>query len=970
MVEEADNNQDAVLNEAVEQFLAARLQGEEPDLEQFVRQYPGLEKRIRQKVQNCERVSSIFDSLREVDESEFQHTEDEADLIGKRIGAFEITEVIGRGGMGVVYKGRDSRLDRFVAIKSMPAELQADSTARRRFTREAKLLASLNHPNIAVIHDIIEQDEGTDYLVLEHVPGQTLAERIAGKPLKLEDALSIGLQVAEAVSAAHENGVVHRDLKPSNIKITPDGRVKVLDFGLAKTSISRSATTEPTVTQEGRVIGTPAYMSPEQARGKPTDRRTDIWSFGCVLYEMLTGKVPFEGETTTDTIARIIEREPDWDRLPTTTPPNIRVLLRRCLAKEPPRRLQHIGDAVLEIDETLSLPAVEPPITAPRVGKVQLIPWRLTIICSVGGIVIGLIAASIFMSKPTTPSVTTVAAAPTSRTVIRLSENQVLGFFRSAPLGIRRPAFALSPDGSRLVYVADLADRTQLFLRLMNQFEVRPIPGTDGASSPFFSPDGQSVGFFAKDKLKIVSLLGGEPVTICDTSNPQAANWDPDGMIYFADGLGMALCRVSAAGGPMELLTTRTEPAKAGASGYWSPQVLPSGKMLLISPPVGTMLLSLETMEKRILVRDSRYARYVPTGHLVYVRAGAIEAVPFSLATLEVTGPPVPVLAKVLSDSVSGTAQFAFSNNGLLVYIPGGDTAKNTPVWVDRQGNVKPLAMPAQTYGTFRLSPDGKELAIIVKELRSNVYIYDVARGTGTRLTLEGDNYYPLWTPDGERVVFSRRREADEQWDILWALANGSGEAELLCSSQYLLAPYSWSSDGKLLALYSVGGDEDIWVLSLEGPRELDLIPGTEFKETFPAFSPDGRWIAYMSDREGRSQVYIRPYPAMDRVWQISYDLGEEPIWSPNGDELFYRSVNKWMVVSITTEPEFKAGTPKVVFEGPYINVSGLSYDVAPDGQRLLVLQPQYDDSQVRELHVVTNWFEELKQLVPSPEAP
>jgi len=562
MVEEAENNQDSVLDEAVEKFLAARLRGEGPDLEQFVKQHPGLEKRIRQKVQNCERVSSIFDSLREVDESEFQHAEDETDLIGKRIGAFEITEVIGRGGMGVVYKGRDSRLDRFVAIKSMPAELQADSTARRRFTREAKLLASLNHPNIALIHDIIEQDEGTGYLVLEHIPGQTLAERIAGKPLKLEDALSIGLQVAEAVAAAHENGVVHRDLKPGNIKVTPDGRVKVLDFGLAKTSVSRSATTiELTVTQAGRVIGTPAYMSPEQARGKPTDRRTDIWSFGCVLYEMLTGKVPFEGETTTDTIARIIEREPDWDRLPTTTPPNIRVLLRRCLAKEPHRRLQHIGDAVLEIDETLSLPADESGIGEPVVGKAPRTLWWLGIGCGVAGIVVGLIAASIFLGKPSGPPPTTVTAVPTRRTVIRLPENQVLGLFRSAPLGLRRPAFALSPDGSRLVYVADLADKTQLFLRLMNQFEVRPIPGTEDAFSPFFSPDGQSVGFFAKNKLKIVSLLGGEPVTLCDADNPKAGNWGPDGMIYFSDGLGADLCRVSAAGGPMELLTTRTEPA-------------------------------------------------------------------------------------------------------------------------------------------------------------------------------------------------------------------------------------------------------------------------------------------------------------------------------------------------------------------------------------------------------------------------
>jgi len=883
---------------------------------------------------------------------------------GSQIGPFQIERELGRGAVGVVYLAHDTKLDRSVAIKSLPAEVMENPKARSRFAREARVLASLNHPNIATIYEELEEAEGVGYLVLEYVPGQTLAERIAGARLKLEEALMIALQIAEAVAAAHEHGIIHRDLKPGNIKITPEGKVKVLDFGLAKAVGGEAMDQQSTVTEPGRVIGTPAYMSPEQARGKPTDKRSDIWSFGCVLYEMLTATVPFKGETISDTLANILDREPNWQALPESMPANIQALLRHCLKKDPRRRLQHIGDAGIEIDETLSLPLGVPTISEQVVGKSRSSLWRLGIVCGLVGLIVGLIAAGLFLSRPTAPSLSELSPPSTRRTIIRLPENQVLGFFRSTPLGIRRPAFALSGDGSRLVYVADLADRTQLFLRLMNQFEVRPIPGTEDAFSPFFSPDGQSVGFFAKDKLKIVSLLGGEPVTLCDASNPQAGNWGPDGIIYFADGLGGNLCRVSAAGGSMELLTTRTEPAKAGASGYWSPQVLPGGKTLLISPPVGTMLLSLGTMEKSILIPDGRYARYVPTGHLVYVRAGAIEAVPFSLDTLEVTGHPVPVIEKVLSDSVSGTAQFAFSNDGLLVYVPGGDTAKSVPIWVDRQGNVEPLAMPAQTYGTFRLSPDGKRLAIVVEELRSNVYIYDIARGMGTRLTPEGNNYYPLWTPDGERVVFCCRREGEEEWNLLLAPADSSGKAELLYSGQNMLAPCSWSPDGKLLALYSLGAI-DIWVLPLEGPRELDLILGTEFKEGQAAFSPYGRWIAYMSDRDGRSQVYVRPYPAMDSVSQISYDLGEEPIWSPNGDELFYRSVNKWKAVSISTKPEFKAGTPQVVFEGRYVNVSGLSYDVAPDGQRFLVLQPEYDDSEVRELHVVLNWFEELKRLVP-----
>jgi serine/threonine-protein kinase len=859
--------------------------------------------------------------------------------------------------MGVVYKGHDSRLDRFVAIKSMPAELQADSTARRRFTREAKLLASLNHPNIAVIHDIIEQDEGTGYLVLEHVPGQTLAERIAGKPLKLEDALSIGLQVAEAVTAAHEEGVVHLDLKPSNIKVMPDGRVKVLDFGLAKTSVSRSVTTEPTVTQEGRVIGTPAYMSPEQARGKPTDHSTDIWSFGCVLYEMLTGKVPFEGETTTDTIARIIEREPDWDRLPLKTPSNIRVLLRRCLAKEPRRRLQHIGDAVLEIDETLSLPAEESGIGEPVVGKARRALWWLGTICSLAGLIVGLIAASIFLGKPAGPSPTTVADVPTRRTIIRLPENQVLGLYQSTTFAVRRPAFALSPDGSRLVYVAYVDGTTQLFERLMDRYEVRPIPGTEGASAPFFSPDGQSVGFFAGADLKVVSLLGGEPVTLCSARDPSGGSWGDDGLIYFVGGGGLS--RVSATGGNVEPMGTES---KLISGAY--PQVLPGGKAVLISSGDGAVLVSLETMQKKVLVKDVRYARYVPTGHLVYARAGAIEAVPFNLATLEVTGRRVPVLDGVLLDSGFGTAQSAFSNDGLLVYAPGSDTHRTIPSWIDRQGNVEPLAMPALIYGALKLSPDGKQLAIVVKELQSNIYIFDIARQTKTQLTLEGDNIYPLWTPDGKQVVFCCRREGEEEWNLLLAPADSSGEAELLCSRPFKLAPYSWSPDGKLLALYDE--HRDISLLSLEGERKLEPIIQTQSIEVLPAFSPDGQWIAYSSNRDGEFQIYVRPYPAMDRIIPISREFGEEPVWSVSGDELFYRNRDKWMVVSISTEPEFAAGTPQVVFQGPYGQVSGLSYDVAPDGQRFLVLQPQYDDSQVRELHVVTNWFEELKRLVPT----
>jgi serine/threonine protein kinase/WD40 repeat protein len=960
MAKPPDDRQDQVLDEAVQQFLAAQLREEKPDLDAFVQQYPDLEQRIRQKVQACGRVSSLFDSLRNVQDGEIREAEDAADLVGKRIGAFQITEIIGRGGMGVVYKGRDSRLERIVAVKAMPTHLREDATAQIRFRREARLLASLSHPNIGAIHDIIEQADGVDYLILEYVPGETLAERIARGALRIPEVLSVALQMAQAVATAHEHGIIHRDLKPGNIKVTPEGTIKVLDFGLAKAVCAESPDQRSTVTRPGRVVGTPAYMSPEQACGRPADHRTDIWSFGCVLYEMLTGHLPFAGATATDTLARIIERDPDWELLPQTTPANIRVLLRRCLAKTPSRRLQHMGDAVLELDETLNASPGEPTIGEPLTrGTRPGLRW-LGLAC-LAGLAVGLTASSLLWNRAAVHSSSDSGAVSVRRTIMQLPEKQVLGIFHSTTFGVRRPAFDLSLDGSRLVYVARVDDTTQLFERLMDRYEVRPIPGTNGASSPFLSPDGQSVGFFADEKLKRVSLRGGDPVVLCRAAMARGGSWGGDGMIYFADAGGLR--RVSADSGDAEILADESRPL---VGGY--PQVLPGAKAVLFCSKEDVVtVISLETRQEKVLVRGGYYARYVPTGHLVYARAGAIEAVPFDLATLEVAGPSVPVIEKMLLDSLNGAAQFAFSNNGLLVYAPGADTSRGIPTWVDRQGQVEPLSMPDRIYGSLKLSPDGKRLAIIARELQSSVYIYDVAQGTGTKLALEGDSYYPLWTPDSRRVVVSRRRETDEQWDLLTAPADGSSKAELLYSAAFKMAPYSWSPDGKLLALYARSSS---WILPLDDRRELEPILETEVPCWYPAFSPDGKYIAYCSGRDGSFQIYVRPYPTMDRVVRISREFGEEPVWSARGDELFYRNRSKWMVVSISTEPEFVAGTPQVLFEGPYRNISGLSYDVTPDGQRLLVLQPQYDDSHVRELHVVTNWFEELKRLVPPPDAP
>jgi serine/threonine-protein kinase len=684
---------------------------------------------------------------------------------------------------------------------------------------------------------------------------------------------------------------------------------------------------------------------------------------------MLTGHLPFEGETATDTVARILEREPDWQALPQKTPVNISVLLRRCLEKNPWQRLQHIGDVVIEINETLNVPAAAPPLSVPMVGESRSARWRSRAIYCVAGLIVGAIAVGIALRNPAPRSSAERFLPPGQRMLIKLPEDQTLALSRSTHLGYAQLAIALSPDGSSLVYVADVGDTTMLFLRLMNEFEARPISGTEGAFYPFFSPDGRWVGFFTVDKLKKVSVLGGEPVPLCDARNPRGASWGTDGTIYFADDQGQTLTQVPAARGATVRLGPRVELGEE--NWYREPQILPGGNAVLFSSSDADIaVVFLKTGKTKILTNNGYHARYLPTGHLVYAQAGGLVAAPFDLAALEV-GDAVPVLEKVLLDSWIDTVQYTFSGNGSLVYVPGGDTAKSIPVFVDRQDKEEPLPMPAQIYGTPKLSPDGAHLAIIVEAgAKEDVYIYDIATGRPMRLTVEGSNTSPVWTPDGRRVTFSGKRENQEKWSIFWKPVDGSGDAELLYSSEYHPYPSSWSPNGKWLAFFEshpTTTKGDVWVLPLEGPREPDLIVETKYDEWGPAFSPDGRLIAYTSDRDGKFQVCVRPYPDNDWERQISDDFGEEPIFSPNADELFYRNGNKWMVVSISTEPEFAAGPPQELFEGPYNNVSGVSYDVAPDG-RFLVLKPEYDDSEVRELHVVTNWFEELKRLVPSPE--
>jgi serine/threonine protein kinase len=952
----ADDNQEDVLEQAVQRFVDAQLSGQMLDIEAFTRQYPQWEAQLKKRLQSLKQVDELLTGLTRADESDFQDVGASDDLVGRQLGAFQITEVIGRGGMGIVYKGQDTRLDRIVAVKAMPGHLLADSVARARFRREAKVLASLNHPNIGVIHDILEQSDGRVYLVLEYVPGQTLAERMACEPLVLKEALSIGRQIAEAVWAAHEEGVIHRDLKPGNIKITPDGRAKVLDFGLAKAVIGEGADRQSTITEPGRIIGTPAYMSPEQARGQEADRRTDIWSFGCVLYELLTGRPPFQGKTATDTLVQIIEHEPDWELLPLETPAAIHLLLRRCLEKDPCRRLRDIGDAELEISDTLSAPAAVPALSTSAAAGVKPTVLR-PLLVGIAAVVFTAIAVGLVIWSPTRSF-----RPPLSRFPISLPQNQMLSEIDSE--------IAVSPDGSRLVYVGGVGAIRQLFLRELDQVESRELPETKGASQPFFSPDGRSIGFQAGGELKTLSLHGGRPKTLCKAPNAAGGTWCSDGTILFSPAWSKGLWRVSVDGGDPEQVTAPD--SKRGESGHWWPEVLPGDKVVLFTiwrtslNDAQVAALIRETGELRVLVTGASCARYAPTDHLLYAQSGTLVAAPFDPEKLTI-GEPRPVIEGLRQVPDCGYAPFSFSRDGLLYYVRGGEwLARRQFVWVSRNGQEsKPLPLPPHSYLHPHLSPDSRRLVYTkVDSGAPNIWLYDLPDGPATQLTFEGCNDDPIWTPDGNELTFQSYRNGP--YDVYRIAANGSSPDKLLLKGPCDQIPSSWSRNGKLLLIYANDPETawDIWLLPLEEggtPRPLIREPGNQM---LGVFSPDAHWIAYQSDREGPTEVYVTPYSELVPK-KISTGGGYHPVWSEDGKELFYRDGDKMIAATVETEPEFRVTQSAVAFEGRYFTGPSQNYDVSRDGQRFLMIKESQEQSSAIQLIVVSNWFEDLRHLVP-----
>ena len=888
-------------------------------------------------------------------------------MVGKTISHYKVLEKIGEGGMGVVYRATDTKLNRDVALKILPEQFASDSQRMGRFQREAEVLASLDHPNIGQIYGI--EDAGqTKALVLQLIEGPTLAERIAQGPIPVEETLKIALQMAEGLEAAHEKGVIHRDLKPANIKITPEGQVKILDFGLAKamegevsdSSLSQSPTLTNAATQAGMILGTAAYMSPEQAKGKAVDKRADIFAFGAVLYECLTGMRAFEGEDISDTLASILAREPEWNALPVRTPESIQKLLGRCLQKDWKQRFRDIGDGRIEIEEALSAPSAE-------IQATTLVParpsWRQAMPLIMGAVVAAAIASiAVWNLKPST------ANGPLVRFTMALTSNEQL-----TDSGLMSPV-AVSPNGSDIVYAATRDGTRQLFLRTLGSLDARPISGTEGGTGPFFSLDGQWIGFFAGNQLKKVSIAGGRPTVLAPATNGRGGSWGSDGQIIFASRRGdLGLERVSDSGGEPDLLTTPDSDKGEGAHRF--PQHLPGGEAILFTIGIGgswddalIVAQRLDTGERRVLIEGGSDARYVRTGHLVYVRAGALMAAPFDPDRLEVTGPPIAVVEEVMPPAqFTGAAYVGFSELGSLVYVPGTTQAnERKPAWVDREGEEQPLPVPPQQYRVLSLSPNGQQVAFEIDQgTQQDIWVYDVSREALTRLTFEGSNQTPVWTPDGRKITF-RSDRAGSPANLFWKSADGSGATERLTTSDQPQWQSSWSPDGQFLAFDSISPDTgyDIWFMSLDGEREPQLFLQTEFAERFPTFSADGHWLAYESDESGRVEVYVRPFPkAEEGKYQISTGGGAFPVWARKGRELFYRSGNMMMAVDIETGSSFTAGRPRLLFETtPLMD----AFDVTPDGQRFLMIDAGEQEAVTGQINVVLNWFDELKRLVPT----
>jgi Tol biopolymer transport system component len=900
---------------------------------------------------------------------------------GTQLGSYEVVAQIGAGGMGEVYQAHDTKLGRDVAIKVLPEAFAHDADRLSRFQREAKMLASLNHPNIATIHGL-EQSNATSYLVMELVSGETLADRIKRDgPFPVDEALTIAKQIAEALEAAHEKGIIHRDLKPANVKVTLESKIKVLDFGLAKAFAGEAAGDDPSnsptlslaATMHGVILGTAAYMSPEQARGKTVNKATDIWAFGCVLYELLCGHAAFEGEDVTEILAAVVKTEPDWSRLPEATAPSVRMLVQRCLRKDRRQRFQDATDVRIEIEEAFAAP----PRGGASTAAAAMRGWRERLAWA---------AASVLALIAVVFAIGFVLRAPKSPQPMRLSTE--IGADANLYTA-RGPSAIFSPDGTRLAFLASGADRKErIYVRSLDQLQAIALSGTENARDPFFSPDGQWIGFFADGKLKKISVQGGAALALCDAADDRGGSWGEDGTIVFAPDQRVALSKVSSAGGTPQPLTTLDQ--QTGELTQRWPQVLPGGKAVLFTSNThqtnyedsDIVVYSVISGQRKTVQRGGFYARYLPSGHVVYMHEGTLFAVPFDLKRLELTGQPAPILEGVVTSPFFAGAQFSFSETGNLVYVAGRSELQNVSIyWMDHEGKFTPLRETPGGYYNPAFSPDGKRLALDISEgKRRDIWVYEWERDTLTRLTFAGENNsYPVWTPDGQRIVYSSQ-EKGGTYNLWWVRSDGGGDAQRLAESKSEQYAGSWRPDGKVLAFFqtNAGTGNDIMTLPVEGDEKSGWKPGepkpflnSPAREEVPVFSPDGRWLAYHSTESGRFEVYVRPFPGPGGKWQISIEGGVTPEWSRNGKELFYRTPdNKIMVVTYTTSGDsFHADKPQLWSPGQFTNRgNNYNFDLHPDGKRFAVLKAPGTEqaaAAVNKVSIIFNFFDELRRKVP-----
>jgi eukaryotic-like serine/threonine-protein kinase len=878
---------------------------------------------------------------------------------GTRLGVYDITAQIGAGGMGEVYRATDTNLKRSVAIKVLPASVAGDADRLARFQREAEVLAALNHPNIAAIYGL-EKTPNVTALVMELVEGEDLSQRIARGAIPLDEVLPIAKQIGDALEAAHEQGIIHRDLKPANIKVRSDGTVKVLDFGLAKAmepaagsspsiSMSPTITTPAMMTGVGMILGTAAYLSPEQAKGRVADKRSDVWAFGCVLYEMLTGQRAFAGDDVGEVLAEVIKVNVDWRRLEAIRNAALVTLVRRCLRKEPRQRPGDGGAIRLEIDEAIASPVMM--LSEARRHSNIPVTW------AIAGAIVAMVAAAaatLFLRAP----VPARPAMPTAHVVLPLPSGTTL---RDGPAAV------ISPDGSQIAYVASRGGVSQLYIRSLGDFEPRPLTGTQNAAGPFFSPDGRWVGFIAGGRLKKVSVNGGVVADLAPARASPGA-WGPDDTIIFFGADGLAV--IPASGGSARTLLSAAQVDAGGTASF--PGILPVKDKALVSSrrsltdrgdDASIDLLTVSTGERRILVQGGILPRYLRSGHLVFMRAGSLMAVPFDVKTLETQGAPVEVL-KGIRTNYGDIGTFSCSDTGSCIYAPGITNMQRNVVMVDRTGTARSVPLPAANYSQPRLSPGGDRLLYWIEQARCDVAVVDLVRGGVTRLTSDGDNHYPAWVPGAQQISYISRKPGTRKYSFFLRSASGGSAEEPLAADLPTLgpeAPMSWAPDRTLA--YSDG--EDIWTIAPNGDRRPRVFANSRFVETTPAFSPDGQWIAYASDESGQIEVYLRPFPGPGEKYPISTSGGGQPAWSRSGKELFYRNGDQMMAVDVQTQP-FRAARPKVLFTGRYLQKEQQTqYDVAPNGDFVMLSVAEGDQAAIQ-INLLMNWFEELKAHVPT----